>query len=331
MINSKLTGIRIRRKGRSLFAGALLILGTGVLVLQPGWAPPATTQEQTVTLDVAVIERDANAFGSLTREEFTVYEDGVKQQIISLNAQESPFSLGIAIDASGSMRPVIPLMQRISLDVISQLRGPDEACVVAFRAEPELFQEFTSNQRALAHAIDQIFTSGGTGLFDAVVATADYVYNKGKSRRKALLFITDGREQNSSVKEDKVITTLIENQAQAYFVCLPAHVSRPLGVETSLKPSAQLDRLARATGGQSFYIGDPEESASTAAKFIESLRRQYEITYVSTNNKQDGKLRKVKVVVSPKDGRKLNVITRQGCYGPGRKRAAEKGAGWKKE
>jgi hypothetical protein len=59
---------------------------------------------------------------------------------------------------------------------------------------------------------------------------------------------------------------------------------------------------------------------------IGSLRRQYEITYVSTNNKQDDKLRKVKVVVSPKDGRKSNVITRQGYYSPGHKRADEQEA-----
>jgi VWFA-related protein len=325
MINSELNGIRIRRKGRSLFAGALFFLVVAVLVLQPGLSPPAMTQEQTVTFDVAVIERDANAFGSLTKEEFTVYEDGVKQQIITLNAQESPFSLGIAIDASGSMRPLLPLIQKTAQDVISRLSGADEACIVSFKAEPKLIQDFTSNQRALAHAVGEIYTSGATGLFNAVVATADHVYKKGKSRRKAALFITDGLDKNSSVKEDKVVTTLIENQAQAYFVCLPVHFKNSsMVMETSLKPSAQLDRLARATGGQTFYIGEPEESASTAAKLIGSLRRQYEITYASTNNKQDGKLRKVRVVASPKDGRKLNVITRQGYYGPGHIRAADR-------
>lgn len=191
---------------------------------------------------------------------------------------------------------------------------------MAFRAESELFQEFTSNQRALAHAVGEIYTSGGTGLFDAVVATADYVYEKGKSRRKALLFITDGLERNSFVKEDKVITRLIENQTQAYFVCLPDQSDRSLlGRNRPPKGREITDRLAKATGGQSFFLTSTDESASTAAKLIGSLRRQYEITYVSTNNKQDDKLRKVKVDVSPKDGRQLNVITRQGYYGPGHK------------
>src|SRR5262245_27718214 len=110
MTDSKLTGIRQIHKVRSLIAGALLFMGIAVLVLRPGLAPAAKTQEQPIILDVAVIEPDPEAYGSLTKDEFTVYEDGVKQEIISLRAQDAPFSLGIAIDASGSMREQLPLM-----------------------------------------------------------------------------------------------------------------------------------------------------------------------------------------------------------------------------
>jgi hypothetical protein len=142
-----------------------------------------------------------------------------------------------------------------------------------------------------------------------------------------VIFITDGLEKSSSVKEGKVITTLIENQAQAYFICMPTESpSQFPGAIIQSTPKERLDRLAKASGGQTFPLNTIDETTSIAAKVVGSLRRQYEITYVSTNNKQDDKLRKVKVVVSPKDGRKLNVITRQGYYSPGHKRAAEQGA-----
>src|SRR5262245_46903360 len=318
MTISELFGIRIRRERRSLLVGVLFFLVIGVVLLQVDWAPPAKSQENVVTLDVAAIERDARAFGSLTKEEFVVYEDGVKQEIKSLTAQESPFSLGIAIDASGSMRSKFRLAADLALNVISRMRGADEAFVVAFKAEPELIQDFTSNQRALANAIGEIYTSGATALFDAVIATSDHVYKEGKSRRKALLFISDGLEKNSSLNDNKAQTALLENQTQAYFVCLPDQDSRPpSGGGTSLKPNERLDRLARSSGGQSFCFAAADEAIPVAAKLVASLRRQYEITYVSANNKQDDKLRKVKVVVNPKDGRKLNVITRQGYYSPG--------------
>jgi VWFA-related protein len=331
MTNSDLTGIRIRRKGRSFFTGGLLFFGIGVLVLQPGWAPTAMTQEQTVTLDVAVIEKSPDAFGSLTKEEFAVYEDGVKQQVISLGAQDSPFSLGIAVDASGSMRGQLPAIQKAAQAVISQMGSDDEAFVVAFTSGSEVMQDFTSNQRNLANAVEKIYANGGTSLLDAVVAASGYVHKIGKNRRKAIMFITDGVDKGSSIDEDKATTALIENQAQAYFVCVPVEISRPfLGIKTSLKPRPQLDRLARATGGQSFYLGNAEESSSTAQRFIGSLRNQYEVTYASTNNKEKDKLRKVRVVVSPKDGRQLDIVTRRGYYGPGHKRVSEEVIGKKK-
>lgn len=322
MINSELTGIHIRRKGRLALAGSLLFLGGAALVLQASWSPLAMPQENAVRLNVAVIERDAKAFGSLTREEFTVYEDEAPQQIISLNAQESPVSLGIAIDTSGSMITQLPLIERTALNMIGQLRPSDEACVVAFKRESELFQEFTNDQKALTSAVGDIYTGGATALFDAVIATADYVYETGKHKRKTLLFITDGIEKGSSVNEGEVVTALIENQTQAYFICLPLQNPSPphSRKKTPSKAIERLDRLAKASGGQSFYPDTADEPAAIAAKILGDMRRQYEITYVSTNNKQDGKLRKVRVVVSPKDGRQLNVITRQGYYGPGYKR-----------
>ena len=326
MLNSGLIGIHTSRGGRLLFAGALFLLVVGVLVLQPGWARQAITQQQTVTLDVAVIDRDVDAYGSLTKEEFTVYEDGVKQQVISLTAQDAPFSLGITIDASGSMRDQLPLIQKTALDVISQMGSADEAFVAAFTANSEVIQDFTSNQPNLANGINKIYTSGATALLDSIISISGYANKRGKNRRKALLFITDGLEKGSFADEDQAVSALIENQEQAYFVCVPVEVYRPFaGIKKSLKPREQVDRIARATGGQSFYLRDSEESASTAAKLIGSLRHQYEITYAPTNKKQNDKMRKVRVVVSPKDGRQLNVITRQGYYGPGRKRAAEQG------
>ncbi|HKQ74559.1 MAG TPA: VWA domain-containing protein [Blastocatellia bacterium] len=335
MTNCELFRVQSRRDVRSLLAGALCVLALAVAVLHCDWTPVAMTQENVVKLDVAVVERDPQAFGSLTKEEFTVYEDGAKQEIGSLSAQESPFSLGIAIDSSGSMRAQLPLMQRVALNVIGQMNPADEAFVAQFKVEPELIQDFTNNQRALANALGAIYTSGATALFDAIVAASDHVHKNGKSRRKALLFITDGLEKNSSFKEDKVITTLIENQAQAYFICLPIDVSPESllfpGGNKPLDARERLDRLAKASGGQTFSLKTVDEAATIAAKLIGGLRRQYEITYVSTNNKQEDKLRKVKVVVSPKDGRKLNVITRQGYYGPGHKRVVEREEAKKKK
>jgi Ca-activated chloride channel family protein len=328
MTESKLTGIHMLRKGRSFFARALLFLGIAALILPTGFDLSAATQEQTVTLDVAVMENDPEAYGSLTKEEFAVYEDGAQQQIISIRAQDAPFSLGIAIDASGSMRDQLPLMQKVAVDVISHMSAADEAFIAAFTARSQVMQDFTDEQRDLAAAVRQIYANGSTSLLDAIESTAGYAYNKGRHRRKALLFITDGLEKGSFINEEQAVSALIESQAQAYFLCLPIQVSRPFsGTKSVLKPRENVERIARATGGRAFYLRDAEGASETAAKIADSLRHQYEITYAPTNDRQNGKFRKVKVVVSPKDGRKLDVIARRGYYGPGHKKKSQKGDG----
>ncbi|MBO0862868.1 MAG: hypothetical protein J2P21_31095, partial [Chloracidobacterium sp.] len=162
----------------------------------------------------------------------------------------------------------------------------------------------------------------------AIESTSGYAYKNGKNRRKALLFITDGLEKGSFTTEEQALSKLIENDEQAYFFCVPIEVSRPFsGTKTILKPMELVDRLARATGGQSFYLRNEEDSSKTVAKLIGSLRHQYEITYTPTNTRLNDKLHKVKVVVSAKDGRQSDVITRQGYYGPGHKRKTDKGVG----
>src|SRR5262249_15234527 len=213
-----------------------------------------------------------------------------------------------------------------AVDVINQMGSADEAFVAAFTAKSEVIQDFTSSQPNLVNAIDKIYASGATALLDSIVSTSGYAYKRGKHRRKALLFITDGLEKGSYANEDQPVSALIENQEQAYFIGAPVQGYRSFaGIKNSVKPREQVDRIARATGGQSCYLGNAEESASTAAKLIGSLRHQYEVAYASTSKKRGDKMRKVRVVVSPKDGRQLNVITRQGYYGPDHKRSSEQG------
>ncbi|MBO0859812.1 MAG: VWA domain-containing protein, partial [Chloracidobacterium sp.] len=211
MIDGKSTGLSTLRKGRSFLACALFFLGIVALGLTQGWARQAATQGQTVTLDVTVIEPDEDAYGSLTKDEFTVYEDGVKQRVISVRAQDSPFSLGIAIDASGSMREQMPLIQKAALDVIGQMGAADEAFVAAFTAKSQMIQDFTDNQRDLVIAVSQIYALGATSLLDAIESTSGYAYKNGKNRRKALLFITDGLEKGSFTTEEQALSKLIEN------------------------------------------------------------------------------------------------------------------------
>jgi len=289
------------------------------ILKHPGWVNQASAQKAVVRLDVAVIDKSGRSLTGLNREEFTIYEDGAKQEIDSFNNQESPVSLGIVIDASGSARPYLQASREIVLKVISQMKPDDEAFIMQFRALPSLVHGYTSNQLDLVNALDLIYTSGQSSILNAINEASEYTRLHGRFGRRALLILSDGQDNTSKIKEGDLIKRLSENNVQMYFIRYPAqNLPADMRNVTYVRADTEniLTRLALVTGGQLFPPSNKDQALIIAARFMENLRRQYELTYIPTNNKQDDKLRKIKVVVTLKDGRQMNATTRQSYYGP---------------
>ena len=138
-----------------------------------------------VVLDVSVIDQSNTPVYDLKQEDFTVYEDKVKQDITNVRREEVPVSFGMVIDTSGSMRAKLQQVIDSGNQLVKQMRENDEAFVASFKTEPELVQEFTHDRRDLEDALNELYSSGGTALLDAILATSDYAQQKAKQRRKA--------------------------------------------------------------------------------------------------------------------------------------------------
>jgi Ca-activated chloride channel homolog len=273
-------------------------------------------ETELVQLDVTVIDQNNNPVFSLNKEDFTVYEDRVKQAINSLSREEVPISFGIVVDTSGSMRPKLQTVSDAARDLIKQMRADDEAFIAQFKAESEMVREFTDDKRELDKAIEQLFTSGGTALLDAIIATSDYAQEKGKRRRKAIIVMSDGLEKNSLVKEREVINAIKENEVQLYMVgFLEEDESRSFfGKSATKKAQELLVRLAEDSGGLAFFPKDLSEIPAIAARIAKDLRTQYIISYYPSNSLRDGTFRAVRVDVNSNNKRKLIARTRQGYY-----------------
>jgi Ca-activated chloride channel family protein len=270
-----------------------------------------------VQLDVTVVDQNNTPIFDLKRDDFQVFEDRIKQNIENVSREEVPISLGLVIDTSGSMRAKLQTVSDASRSLIKQMKNDDEAFVASFKAEPELIQDFTRDKRELEDAIDQLFTSGGTALLDALIATADYAHEKGKQRRKALIVISDGLEKNSSVKEKEVMEAMKEDEVQVYLVGFIDEEEDGASLfrkSPAKKAKELLSRLAEDSGGRAFFPKDVSEMPAIAEQIARDLRTQYVISYYPTNAERDGKFRTVRVVVEPKDKRKLVSRTRQGYY-----------------
>ena len=284
---------------------------------------PATGEDRVVVdtdlvqLDVTVIDQNNVPVFDLKKDDFQVFEDRIKQEIQTVSREEVPISLGLVIDTSGSMRSKLQTVSDAARSLIRQMKNDDESFVAQFKAEPELVQDYTRDKRELEDAIDQLYTSGGTSLLDAIVATADYSHQKGKQRRKALIVITDGLEKNSSVKEKEVMEAMKEDEVQVYlvgFIDEEDDQKSLFGKSPAKKAKELLSRLAEDSGGRAFFPKDVSEMPVIAEQIAKDLRTQYVISYYPTNAERDGKFRTVRVVVDSKDKRKLIPRTRQGYY-----------------
>lgn len=272
-----------------------------------------------VALDVSVIDQANRPVYNLTKDDFTVYEDKIKQTLENVSREEVPLSLGIVIDTSGSMRAKLKTVSDAAAGLIRQLKNEDEAFLAQFKIEPELVRDFTRDKLELEDGLNDLFTGGGTSLLDAIIATADYAHEKGKQRRKALVVITDGLEKNSSVKEREVMQAMKEDEVQVYlvgFVDEEEEAAGLFGKSPAKKAKDLLTRLAEDSGGRAFFPKDVSEMPQIAAQIAKDLRTQYVLTYYPTNPNRDGSFRTVRVVVNSvkEPNRKLIARTRQGYY-----------------
>jgi Ca-activated chloride channel family protein len=270
-----------------------------------------------VLLDVTVVDQENNPIMSLKKEDFTIYEDKIKQTVDNVSREEVPVSFGLVIDTSGSMKSKLQTVSDASVSMIKQMRADDEAFVASFKAEPELVQDFTADRRELEDAISELYTSGGTALLDAIIATADYAQEKGKQRRKALVVISDGLEKNSSVKEKEVMEAIKEDEVQVYlvgFIDEEMEEKSLFGKSPAKKAKDLLSRIADDSGGRAYFPKEISEIPAIAAQIAKDLRTQYVVSYYPTNDKRDGTFRNIQVSVNSQGSRKMIARTRRGYY-----------------
>jgi Ca-activated chloride channel family protein len=269
-----------------------------------------------VLLDVKVVDQRNNPVPNLRKEDFSVFEDKVKQSIDHVSSEEAPISFGILIDTSGSMRSKLMTVANASRTLIHQMRHDDEAFLGSFKTDTELLRGFTADQRDLDAAIGELYTSGGTALLDAIIAGSDYAQEQGHRRRKALIVITDGLEKNSSSKEKAVLEAIKEDEVQVYLVGVFDDDMKEggfLGRSPEKRAKDLLTRIAEDSGGRAFFPKDIGEVPAIAAQISKDLRTQYIVSYYPTNEKRDGTFRTVQIGVT-QSGHKLIAHARNGYY-----------------
>jgi Ca-activated chloride channel family protein len=259
-----------------------------------------------VVLNCTVLDNKGELVNGLTKSNFKVFEDKTPQPVISLQHQDSPVSIGLLVDNSGSMSTKRAAVASAALDLVKASNPQDETFVINFSDQAYLDQDFTSDLQQLQNGLSHLSLSGGTAIYDTVVTAADKMERFATRPRKILIVITDGDDNASKLTLDRAIRRVQDLQGPIIF-----SIGLMFGGGESRHARHDLRELASETGGMAFFPGSLGDIDSVAAEVARDIRNQYAIAYRLPRASVDG-YHAIKVEAHAQGHGNLTVYTRSG-------------------
>jgi len=210
------------RRRCSILLGILVL--AGMVQIAAGQDRNATevlkVDTRLVSVPVTVSDRNGRYVPGLAEADFTLYQDGVKQNIDFFGATEEPLTIALLIDTSQSTRPVLADIKDSAHAFLKLLMPRDRAMVVSFDYDTHLLSGLTTDKEQLRQAIrtadipDELF---GTTLRDAAFQTINKSF-AGLKGRKAVIILTDGKDFGSRISPDELLYSLQETDTLIYTV-----------------------------------------------------------------------------------------------------------------
>ena len=291
------------------------------------------TGVELISVTATVTGRDGRFLPGLRKENFTIYDNDRPQTITHFSSDRVPVSLGILLDASGSMADdkMSSAKRAINRFVTDLLDEEDEIFFMEFNDRVVLRQDWTQDRRAVIRAVSQVNPVGGTAMYDAI-AQALPVAASGRHSKKALLVISDGNDSDSQIKVPELRQAIRESEVLVYalgidgsgrgtqssprtqpkppIISIPG-VGRPRfpfalpqiiwgGGSSGSKDRVNADALRQITddtGGRTEIIREIRDLEGATARIADELSQQYSLGYTGPGDK-DGKWHRIRVEVS---------------------------------
>lgn len=269
-----------------------------------------------VSLNVTVME-STHYVTDLEQKDFSVFEDGVKQDVTFFNKGNLPIALALLLDTSASMDTKLPTAQEAAIGFSKRLRSQDLAEVIDFDNRVTVLQQFTSSSGELETAIRRTSAGGSTSLYNAVyIALKDLkkvvAKNSDEIRRQAIIVLSDGEDTSSLLPFEEVLDLAKRSETAIYSVGLR---DNELGGGSRSFKEAEfvLRQFAQQTGGRSFFPNQLTDLNGVYGQISDELSSQYTVGYTSKNPKRDGAWRRVVVQVGRQG---VAARTKLGYFGP---------------
>jgi Ca-activated chloride channel family protein len=267
-----------------------------------------------VVLNATVIDDHGHLISGLPLDDFHAFEDGKPQAIRSVKEEDVPVSIGLLIDNSGSMRTKRQAVNEAALDMVRASNPEDETFVVNFADEAYIDQDFTSDLNRLRDGLSHIDSKGGTALYDAVIASADYMSKNAKKAKDVLLIITDGEDNASGTNLEETVRRVQDLQGPVVYSIGLLFDDSGGGGRESHRARRALQLLSDETGGLAFFPKNLGQVDEIAAEVARDIRNQYTISYHSSKPASLGGYRVVHVEAKAKGSGKISVRTKPGYF-----------------
>lgn len=266
-----------------------------------------------INLTVTVTDQYGRYVSGLEKKAFTVFDGKEQQEITHFSDDDSPVSVGVIFDVSGSMSGDKIARARQALSrFIETSHDSDEYFLIAFNSRAQLVLDKTRDGKAVLDKLTYVETRSNTALYDATYLGVEKV-QRGAHQKRALLLISDGQDNDSRYTFSEVRRLLKESDVVLYSIGILGG-SDP-GSSLGLAGQSILDELSAVSGGKAFFPNSAPEMDEIFEKIALELRHQYSIGYRPNNFTNDGKWHKIKVKVTPPRGLpRLFVRSREGYY-----------------
>lgn len=266
-----------------------------------------------VVLHATVRNRRGTPVAGLVKDNFQVFENGAMQPIKHFSHEDIPVTVGLVIDNSGSMRPKRAEVIAATLAFAVSSNPQDQMFLVNFNERVSFGLPanvlFTDQRDQLKAAMNTVITNGKTALYDAVAVALDHL-KKGNRDKRVLIVVSDGADNASKHTRDQIMDLAAKSDAIIY----------ALGIYEPDDPDNRnpevMRELARASGGEAFFPDELREVQPICERIAHEIRNQYTISYIPTNQKQDGTYRTIQLRAVSHNGRGLAVSTRRGYVAP---------------
>ena len=264
----------------------------GVSVALGAQQPTFRSGTQTVPLYITVTDAAGRLVPGLTKDDFTVLDNGVPQDITVFDNTIRPITSVVMLDTSGSMTLNLEFMKAAAEQFILRLLPEDKAMVGAFNNKVEFAETgFTNDRDDLVSAIRELDFGNMTRLWDAADQSLQQL--QGVDGRRVVVLFTDGDDQGSASSQGKVIDRARADEVMIYAIGLESVYMSGPGQRTRTRPAGGLRKIADETGGGYFELKKTEDLGPAFTRVAQELHSQYLLGFTPKN--LDGKVHKLEV------------------------------------